>query len=58
MNDLKDKDIGKFVKILRERNEITKEFVSEKIGISRPTLNKIESNKTDLSLKQAKKLSQ
>ena len=56
MNDLKDKDIGKFVKILRERNELTQEFVSEKIGISRPTLNKIESNKTDLSLKQAKKL--
>lgn len=56
MNDSKDIDIGKFVKILRERNELTQEFVSEKIGISRPTLNKIESNKTDLSLKQAKKL--
>ena len=56
MNNSKDKDIGKFVKILRERNELTQEFVSEKIGISRPTLNKIESNKTDLSLKQAKKL--
>lgn len=56
MNNSKDIDIGKFVKILRERNELTQEFVSEKIGISRPTLNKIESNKTDLSLKQAKKL--
>ena len=56
MNNSKDIDIGKFVKILRERNELTQEFVSEIIGISRPTLNKIESNKTDLSLKQAKKL--
>lgn len=56
MNNSKDIDIGKFVKILRERNELTQEFVSEKIGVSRPTLNKIESNKTDLSLKQAKKL--
>lgn len=57
MNDLKNKNIGKFVKILRERNELTQEFVSEIIGISRPTLNKIEANKTDLSLKQAKKVS-
>jgi len=57
MNDLKNKNIGKFIKILRERNELTQEFVSEIIGISRPTLNKIEANKTDLSLKQAKKVS-
>lgn len=57
MNDLKNKNTGKFIKILRERNELTQEFVSEIIGISRPTLNKIEANKTDLSLKQAKKVS-
>ena len=57
MNDLKNKNIGKFIKILRERNELTQEFVSEIIGISRPTLNKIEADKTDLSLKQARKIS-
>jgi len=57
MNDLKNKNIGKFIKILRERNELTQEFISDKIGVSRPTLNKIEANRTDLSLKQAKKVS-
>jgi transcriptional regulator with XRE-family HTH domain len=41
---------------LRNKFGLTQEYISQKIGVSRPTLNKIESGKAEISLLQAKKL--
>lgn len=48
--------IGEFLRYLRGKFRLTQEFIAEKIGVSRPTLNKIEADKANLSLLQAKKL--
>lgn len=49
-------NIGGFIKKLRKKFFLTQDEVSKKIGVSRPTYNKIESNKADITLDQAKKL--
>jgi len=49
-------ETGKFLKYLRTKFFLTQEFIARKIGISRPTLNKIEAEKADITLLQAKKL--
>ena len=49
-------EIGKFLKYLRSKFFLTQDFIAKKINISRPTLNKIEADKTEITLLQAKKL--
>lgn len=48
--------IGQFLRHLRNKFRLTQEYIAKKIGVSRPTLNKIESDKAELTLQQAKKL--
>lgn len=50
--------LGKFIKVQRKKRSLTQEEVAGAIGISRQTLNKIESGAANLDLPQAKKLSQ
>ncbi len=49
-------NIGGFIKKLRKKFFLTQDEVSKKIGVSRPTYNKIEANKADITLEQAKRL--
>jgi DNA-binding XRE family transcriptional regulator len=48
--------IGGFIKRLRKKFFLTQDEVAKKIGVSRPTYNKIESNKAEITLEQAKRL--
>lgn len=48
--------VGPFLRHLRSKFGLTQEFIANKISISRPTLNKIEAGKADITLLQAKKL--
>ena len=47
---------GKFLKNLRIKFSLTQEEICNKINVSRPTLQKIETDKSDITLLQAKKL--
>lgn len=49
-------NIGGFIKRLRKKFFLTQAEVSKKIGVSRPTYNKIEANKAEITLDQAKRL--
>ena len=49
---------GKFIKAQRNKRSLTQEEVAKAIGITRQTLNKIESDSANLDLPQAKKLAQ
>lgn len=57
-NNSSGKAIGSFIKNQINKISLTREEVAKKIGISRPTLNKIESGKANLELPQAKKLAE
>ncbi len=48
--------IGSFLKVLRKKFFLSQEEIAKRIGVSRPTLIKIESDKADVTLVQAKKL--
>jgi transcriptional regulator with XRE-family HTH domain len=48
--------LGKFLRYLRLKFSLTQEEISKKIEVSRPTLNKIEADKAEITLVQAKKL--
>lgn len=48
--------IGQFLRHLRNKFRLTQAYIAEVVGLSRPTLNKIESDKAELTLFQAKKL--
>ena len=48
--------VGAFIKHLRKKFFLTQNEICNKIGISRPTLNKIEADKAEITLLQAKKL--
>ena len=48
--------IGIFLRKLRNKFSLTQDFIAKKVGVSRPTLNKIEANKSEITLLQAKKL--
>lgn len=48
--------IGRFLKNLRLKFSLTQEEICNKIGVSRPTLQKIETDKAEITLIQAKKL--
>ena len=45
-----------FLKKLRQENDVSQEFLAEKIGVSRPTYAQIESGARDMSVKEAQKL--
>ena len=47
-----------FLKKLRQEQDISQEFLAEKIGISRPTYALIENGMRDMSVKEAQKLAQ
>lgn len=47
-----------FLKKLRQENDVSQEFLAEKIGLSRPTYAQIESGARDISVKEAQKLAQ
>jgi DNA-binding XRE family transcriptional regulator/uncharacterized phage-associated protein len=63
INDKNNKDdkpimLGEFIKVQRNRRSLTQEDIAKAIGITRQTLNKIESDAANLDLPQAKKLAQ
>lgn len=45
-----------FLKKLRQEQDISQEFLAEKIGVSRPTYAQIENGARDMSVKEAQKL--
>lgn len=47
-----------FLKKLRQENDVSQEFLAEKIGVSRPTYAQIENGARDMSVKEAQKLAQ
>ena len=47
-----------FLKKIRQEQDISQEFLAEKIGVSRPTYAQIESSARDMSVKEAQKLAQ
>ena len=47
-----------FLKKLRQEQDLSQEFLAEKIGVSRPTYAQIESGARDMSVKEAQKLAQ
>lgn len=49
-------EVGSFLRHLRKKFALTQDFIAKKIGVSRPTLNKIELGKAEISLIQAQKL--
>jgi len=49
--------LSKFIQQLRKKNNLTQEFLASKIGISRPTYLQIERGERDLTITEAKKLS-
>lgn len=46
----------KKIKLLRERNAFSQEYLAEKLGISRPTYVQIEKGERDLTISEARKL--
>lgn len=49
--------LAKFIQQLRKKHNLTQEFLSSKIGISRPTYLQIEKGERDLTITEAQKLS-
>ncbi len=49
--------LAKFIQQLRKKNNLTQEFLASKIGVSRPTYMQIEQGERDLTITEAKKLS-
>ncbi|NQV13088.1 MAG: DUF4065 domain-containing protein [Parcubacteria group bacterium] len=47
-----------FLKKLRQKNNVSQEFLAKKIDVSRPTYVQIENGKRDISVKEAQKLAQ
>jgi transcriptional regulator with XRE-family HTH domain len=47
-----------FLKELRQEQDISQEFLADKIGVSRPTYAQIENGTRDMSVKEAQKLAQ
>ncbi len=45
-----------FLKKLRQKHEVSQEFLAKKIGVSRPTYAQIENDERDMTIKEAKKL--
>ncbi len=49
--------LSKFIQQLRKKNNLTQQFLASKIGVSRPTFMQIEQGKRDLTITEARKLS-
>lgn len=49
--------LGKFILEQRKKNNLTQEFLASKIGVSRPTYFQIEQGERDLTITEARKLS-
>ncbi|MDO8555420.1 MAG: DUF4065 domain-containing protein [bacterium] len=49
--------LGKFILEQRKKRELTQEFLASKIGVSRPTYAQIEQGERDLTITEARKLS-
>lgn len=47
-----------FLKKLRQKKDISQEFLAKKIGVSRPTYAQLEKGERDMSVKEAQKLAQ
>jgi Predicted transcriptional regulators len=56
--DNKPTSLGVFIKVQRNKRSLTQENIAKVIGITRQTLNKIESGAANLDLPQANKLAQ
>lgn len=50
--------LSKFIKYLRKKHNLTQEFLAAELSISRPTFVQIEQNSRDLTISEAKKLSE
>lgn len=50
--------LSKFIKQLREKHNLTQEFLASELGISRPTYFQIEQGERDMTIKEAKKLAE
>ncbi|MDP2159471.1 MAG: helix-turn-helix domain-containing protein, partial [Flavobacterium sp.] len=48
--------IKDFILHLRKKRNLTKEFLASEIGVTRPTYDKIERGKSDMTIPQAQKL--
>jgi len=53
-----DKNIGKRIKELREKFNITQEKLAKRIGIPRPAVSQIESGKREITSTELKKISE
>src|SRR3989344_4574763 len=49
--------IGKFILEQRKKHNLTQDFLASKIGVSRPTYVQIEQSERDLTITEARKLS-
>ena len=49
---------GAYIKKMRERVDLSQDFVAKKIGVSRPTYMQIEQGERDLTITEAKKLAE
>ena len=49
--------LGKFILEQRKKRGLTQEFLASKIGVSRPTYVQIEQGERDLTITEARKLS-
>jgi transcriptional regulator with XRE-family HTH domain len=45
-----------FLKKIRQKNEVSQEFLAKKIGLSRPTYAQVEKGERDMTVKEAQKL--
>ena len=48
--------LSKFIYKIRKKNDLTQEFLANKLGISRPTYCQIENGERDVTVNEAKKL--
>ena len=48
--------LSKFIQQLRNKNNLTQEFLASQIGVSRPTYMQIEQGERDLTITEAQKL--
>ena len=49
--------LSKFIKQQRKKHNLTQDFLASKIGVSRPTYVQIEQGERDLTITEARKLS-
>ena len=50
------KDLYKKIKLLREENGFSQEYIAKELGMSRPTYMQIEKGERELTISEARKL--